>query len=241
MNKLLSIATIFIVSILLCSKVSAQDGTYVEVRDLETWSSAGVKLNLDKRWEFGLSEQLRLKTNSSVVSSYFTAFKINYIGWKRWELGGGFRFLRDNDTKGGIQGFENHSRYHIELAYKHKINRFKLAYRLRFQRKNELGVSEDEGDYPNRYLRLKLGLGYNLKNWKLDPKFSTEIFRHYEQGEENGFDKIRWTIGTEYKMKKLGALKLFYRMERELNITYPKTTNIFGLSYVYTFKIKTDE
>lgn len=237
----MKICNAIVVLILLSTTVFAQQGTYVEVRDLETWSSLGVKLKLDKRWEFGLTEQLRLKSNSSIVSTYFTELEANYIGWKNFELGGGFRFLRDNDTKGNIQGFENHSRYHLELTYKHKVQRFKLSYRLRFQRKNELGVSEVEGDYPNRYLRLKFGVGYNIKKWKFDPKFSTEIFRHYEKGEQNGFNKIRLTIGTDYKMKKIGTFKLFYRMERELNVFYPKTTNILGLSYVYTFKIKTDE
>ncbi len=240
-ERLIKKNNILIVIILLPISVFAQQGTYVEVRDLETWNSIGVRLNIEDNWEFGLNEELRLKANSSSVSNYLTDLDINYIGWKNFELGAGFRFLRNNDTEGNIQGYENHSRYHLELTYKHKITRFKFDYRLRFQRKNELGVSEEEGDFPNRYLRLKLGIEYNIKNWKLDPKFSAEIFRHYEEGEQNGFNKIRWTIGTDYKLKKIGAFKLFYRMERELNVSYPKTTNIIGFSYVYTFKIKKDE
>ncbi|MDY0103390.1 MAG: DUF2490 domain-containing protein [Lentimicrobium sp.] len=221
--------------------VSAQEGTYVEVRDIETWSSVGLQLKLNKKWEFGLREQMQLKSNSTMIDSYFTNIDVKYVGLKRWELGGGFRFLRENDTKGTIQGFENHTRYHLDLSYKHTLNRMDFVYRLRYQNKNELGVGEEEGDFANRHLRLKAGVGYNFKDWKLDPKFSTEIYRHYEHGEENGFDKIRFTIGTDYKIKKAGEIELFYRIEKDLGISYPKTTHIFGLSYRYTFKITTNE
>ena len=59
-----------------------------------------------------------------------------------------------------------------------------------------------------------------------------------------GFDKLRLTVGTSYGLKKYGDISLFYRMERELMPTYvdyPKTTNIIGLNYTYTFKIKTND
>lgn len=241
LNHLLKTTCLCGIILLLTIHAKGQDGTYIEVRDLETWSAAGVKLKLNKDWEFGLSEQLRLKTNSSIVSSYFTEVDATYGGWGNWEVGAGLRFIRDNDTEGDVQGYENHLRFNMDLGYKHKVERLKLSYRFRYQNKNELGFSASEGDYLNHHVRFKLGLDYNIKDWKLDPKVSTELFRHFETGEINGFDKFRVTIGTNYKVKKVGTFKAFYRMERELNATYPKTTNIIGVAYAYTFKIKTYE
>lgn len=231
----------FVILLLAPYSVFAQSGTYVDVRDLESWTSVGAKLDVNKTWEIGLSEQLRMKTNSSEVDQYFTELELYYTGGKHIEFGSGFRFIRDNDTKGDQQGYENHSRFHFDLKYKHKIERFSMQYRLRYTHKNEWGITKDEGDYPNKYLRLKVGAKYNVKNWKLDPKMSAEIFRHYQTGEQNEFNKFRWTMGTSYNAKKVGTFDLFYRIERELNQSYPKTTYIVGVGYVYNIKIRSNE
>ena len=241
MYKLIKLTLVIIILSTFSIKGLSQEGQWIEVRDFETWSSAGIKLKINKHWEFGLEEQLRLKTNSSLVDSYFTELNAKYKTKSRFEFGAGLRYLKENDNKGKIQGYENHLRYNFDLGYKHFLNRFKLGYRLRFQSKNELGVSTEEGDYLNRHFRFKIGSKYNIKNWKFDPKLSAEFFYHMEEGKENGFDKFRATLATSYKLKKYGEISIFYRIERELIATYssyPKTTYILGLNYIYTIKIK---
>ena len=191
-----------------------------------------------------MEQQLRLDSNSTEVDAYFTELNAKYKTESGFVLGGGFRFIRQNDNEGKIQGYENHIRYNFDLGYKHTISRLKLGYRVRFQSKNELGVSKAEGDYANNHLRLKVGGEYNIKKWKFDPKLSIELFHHMEEGKENGLDKFRATIGTSYDLKKQGDLGVFYRIERELNpiyVDYPKTTYIVGLSYIYTIKLKNNE
>ncbi len=214
----------------------SQDGVFVETRDLELWSSAKAKYKTENKWEFGLSQHFRFRNDASITDQYFTELELKYEGWDNWRIGGGYRFIRDNDLNGEIKGFENHGRIHLNLSYKHEVNRWDLAYRFRYQSKNEFSISKEEGDFPNRNLRFKAAAGYNIKKWKLDPKFSAEIFRHYEHGEQNGFNKFRLTAGTEYRIKKVGELQFFYRMEKELNSSYPKTTNILGFAFTYTFK-----
>ncbi|MDA9775698.1 DUF2490 domain-containing protein [Flavobacteriales bacterium] len=240
MNKTYkSILSVVIFSAIFSSSFS-QNQTEIEVRDLETWTSAGVTMKLNKDWKFTLSEQLRLKTNSTIVDNYFTELEAKYSGLKGFELGVGLRYIKNNDNQGKIQGYESHFRYNLDLGYKHKLGDFKMGYRVRFQNKNELGVSELEGDEAINKLRIKLGTEYNIKGWKLDPKASVEMFNVLG----TGFDKLRLTVGTSYGLKKYGDISLFYRMERELMPTYvdyPKTTNIIGLNYTYTFKIKTND
>lgn len=243
MYKLIKLTLAVIILSTLSIKGFSQEGQWIEVRDFETWSSVGMKLKINKNWEFELEEQLRLKTNSSIVDSYFTGFNAKYKTKLGFEYGIGLRYLKKNDNQGKIQGYENHFRYNFDFGYKHSINRFKLGYRLRFQSKNELGISTEEGDYLNNHFRFKIGSKYNIKNWKFDPKFSAEIFYHMEEEEENGFNKFRATLGTSYDLKKYGDISLFYRLERELNAAYsayPKTTYILGLNYTYTLKLKTN-
>jgi hypothetical protein len=240
MNRILynKLGVILFITLFSAVKVNAQSGTYVDVADLETWTSVGAKLELNKTWEFSLSEQLRLKRNSAQVDQYFTHLNINYVGGKHIEIGTAFRFIRENDTKGDQQGYETHSRFQFDVKYKHKIERLSLQYRLRYQHRNEWGISKDEGDDPIKHWRLKAGAKYNFKDWKFDPEMSAEIFRRYETGEQTEYNKLRWTLGTSYKMKTVGTFDLFYRIERTLNQNYPKTTYIIGLGYVYNIKIK---
>lgn len=206
--------------------------------DLESWMAVSLKYKPNKKWSFALEEQLRLDEDISEVSEYFTEVDAEYSISKSFDIGGGLRYVRENDNEGNIQGYENHLRFHVDASYKHKINAFTLQYRLRYQNKNELGVDTSEGDYAKQNIRFKTSIEYDFKKWKLDPKFAAEIFNHFEKEDDNGFSKYRLTLGTDYKIKKLGKIGLFYRVEKELNVDLPETTRIIGFKYSYTIKNK---
>ncbi|MEO9510952.1 MAG: DUF2490 domain-containing protein [Flavobacteriaceae bacterium] len=219
--------------------INATHAQTEDTNDLESWNSITIKYKPNKKWNFELQEQLRLDENISEVSEYFTQLSVERSIFKNFDFGVGLRFIRENDNEGSIQGYENHFRFHLDAMYKHKINDLTLKYRLRYQNKNDLSVSTSEGDYAKQNIRFKAGLEYNFKSWKLDPKFSAELFNRFQKDDDdNGFSKYRLTLGTDYKFKKLGKLGLFYRIEKDLNETIPETTNIIGLKYVYTIKNK---
>ena len=228
-----STTTLLILLIVITSSIS-----YSQNSDFANWTTIGLEYKLNKKWNIGIEEQLRLKEDISTIDEYFTQLNTEYSVSKNFKLGGGLRYIRENDNEGKIQGYENHFRFNADASFKQHINNFTIKYRLRYQNKNELGVSNSEGDYANQHIRFKTAIGYNFKNWKLDPKFSAEIFNHFEEGKKNGYDKYRLTIGTEYKLKNLGEIKIFYSIEKELNERFPKTTNIIGLKYTYTIKNK---
>ncbi|WP_248723440.1 DUF2490 domain-containing protein [Seonamhaeicola sp. ML3] len=207
-----------------------------DTRDLESWTGINLKFKLNKKWAFNLEGQLRMKEYITEVSEYFSDFGTSYTVFRGFKLGAGFRYIKENDNVGKIQGYENHFRFNLDASYKHKINDLSLKYRLRYQNKNELGISTSEGDYANQKFRFKTSLEYGVNNWKLDPKFSAEIFRSFGVDRENEFSKYRLTLGTEYKFKSFGTIGLFYRIEKEINVSVPEITKIIGLNYTYTIK-----
>ncbi|MEP2024557.1 MAG: DUF2490 domain-containing protein [Reichenbachiella sp.] len=216
----------------------AQSGDYVEVQDFESWTSLALKYKLDKKWTFGLQEQIRLDNNSSEIKSFLTQFTTDYKLSKKFEVGLGLRLINKNDNKGNKQGYEHYFRYHFDASYKHKLDRFSFKYRVRYQDRSELSVhSSNEGD-PEKYVRFKATADYNIKNWKLDPEISGEIFNPLDGETYDGLSGYRLTVGTNYKIKKLGKIGVSYRLEKELNTTHPKTTNILRLKYTYTLKNK---
>lgn len=223
---------IFFVTIMMFLSTWIYGQETVVTRDLETWSSINFKYQINKKWTAEVQGQLRLENNSSEVRQYFGQLDVAYAPFKHFEFASGIRFIKNNDNTGNVQGYENHFRYHLDGKYKHKLNDFKFAYRIRYQNKNELSVD----DVAKEYLRFKTEVEYNIKKWKLDPEVSGELFRSVNGESDNEFSSYRLTVGTSFKAHKSAKIKLFYRFDKELNQTYPQATNILGIKYTYNLK-----
>ena len=214
---------------------SAQNSTSVVTSDFESWISAGIRLKLHKKWSFELSEEFRLEKNSTQIDQYFTNLSIGYAPFKFIEFGTAFRFSQYNEEE---DGYSPHYRINVDVAFKHKLKRFSFNYRLRYQFKNDLSETSADGDYFKHGFRLRAKASYNIKKIPLEPSFSVEMINKYEKYTLPTFDKLRFTAALAYDFKKYGKVKLFYSLEQEVFISYPKTTSIVGLGYVYTIKIK---
>jgi hypothetical protein len=121
--------------------------------------------------------------------------KPSYELFKDFNLGGGVRFIRENDDVGNIQGLETHFRYQFEMNYKHDLKMLTLFYRLRYQHKNELGLPEEEVNIPNEYIRFRMGLGYKLNDPGVGLRLKGELFNQIQKENlENGFNRYRLTL-----------------------------------------------
>lgn len=217
--------------------VYSQDGyTYVS-QDLESWNSIGLKYEINKKISIGLEQGIRLNQNASLADQILTDLSLKIKPTKHLNFGVGLRYVAD---RGNNELFDNDFRFNLDAIYKHKVQAFSFKYRLRFQNRNEIGLSTAEGDYFKNYFRLKAGIKYNIKSWKLDPVFSAELFRDMTKV-TGGFDKLRFTLGTSYSFKKWGELDAFYRVEQSLGTSYPKTTYIIGLGYTFLLKNKSND
>lgn len=227
--KNIKILTIFL-TLFFLQGAFAQKGN-----SLASWNAIGLQYKLNKKITFDLEHHLRYKEDFTVINEYFTQFRTGYNFAKNFELVGGLRFIRENDTKGRLQGYENHFRFQVDLIYNYKIKSVDIGYRLRYQNKNYL----DENDIARQNLRFKTSLAYKIKKWPLDPNFSAEIFNRYRiDGDTNGFSKYRLTFGTSFKLKKIGKFKCYYRIEKELNVNTPEALKIMGFKYTYSIKNK---
>lgn len=217
---------IFLVSTLLITSVTfAQDST--TVRDFELWTGVSLEKSfLDKKLNLGLSQEFRFNDNSTRLNNFFTELNAKYEVFDDFKLEAGFRFVRNNQS----DGYRNERRFYADASYKQKMDRLSLGYRLRFQNHSALGDVVDN-DVINK-LRLRVKAEYNIPNWKLDPYFSLEGFYTMEtnninyiesitESEKiNGFEKLRFTLGTSYKINKWMKVGGFYRIEHELG-SYP--------------------
>lgn len=203
--------------------------------DLASWTSVQLGYEVDDNWDLGLEGQLRLKTNISTIDEYFTEFSARRKLFKGFRLGLALRYIRENDDRGNIQGYENHFRFHLDANFKHRMGAIRLGYRLRYQNKNELGISPEEGDFAVNRLRFKTGLEYKIKNWPLDPELTAELFSRFEKTESTELDKYRISLRTSYNLKKAGSLGVYYRVEGSIGKETPEYQHIIGLKYKYVF------
>jgi hypothetical protein len=229
------------------SPLIAQDSTVV--RDFELWTGVSAKKSfLDNKLKLGLNQEFRFNDNSTRINNYFTELEASYKFYGNFEAGGGFRYIRNNTNS----GYKNENRFFVDLGYGHKFNQLKIDYRLRYQNQREFSSSKDDLLNPTSKFRLKIKLDYNIKNWKLDPYLAIESFYTttlnavsyvepiIESSRVNGFEKIRFTLGTNYKINNLMSLGGFYRIEKEFKsfpLVYntPATYFIAGLNLTFNF------
>lgn len=214
-------------------------GTFYTVRDFETWSSLGLNYKHNKKLRFGLEQQLRLNNNSSQWSDNFTELTARLKTSKSFRLGFDYRYLRRNDTEGNIQGTKTYHRYAFHGLFKKDIKRTEVNARLQYQYRNQFGENMSINTEPVQKLRVRIGGAYNIKKWKYDPQVSFELFQPLFS--ESPLEKWRFTIETERDFKKFGALSIFYRIEKELNVTLPLTSHIAGINYTFTLNRKKND
>lgn len=209
--------------------IKGQAQETVVTGDLEQWTSVGLSKKINKHWKISLDQEIRFTNDMAQFDIYFADLGLEYKINKHFSVGANYRFYQ-NKTSEDI--FKTQHRLSADAKYRHKINRFTLNYRLRFQNKDEDFFTSSESLYN---LRNKFSVDYNIKNFKIDPYVDVELFRQIDDFNTNELSKIRWTLGLEYSLKDFGNVQVFYRMDSELNQTYNEDTYILGVGYNFSF------
>jgi hypothetical protein len=209
-----------------------------DTEDLEGWGAVELNLKATEKLSFSVSEHLRYRNDITTLRNYFTQVKVNYELFKNFELGGGVRYITDNDDVGNKQGHEYLFRYQFDAVFNQKIDRVMVSFRFRYQNKNQLGLSESEGDIPTEYTRYRMGLSYKVKPLKLNVKLFGEVFNEPQSPEENkGFNRHRYTLKLSRKFKDFGAFGIFYALQDDYSTPIKKSKSIVGLKYSYNIKL----
>jgi hypothetical protein len=218
----------------LCStKLRAQQGS--STSDVQLWTGLGLEKSLvNDKLNIGLSQEFRMDKNLSHLDIYFTEASFKFEIIDNVSLGYAYRYINKNKDS---NGYQIRQRSNFDLSFKQKSKRLKLDYRLRFQSKTK--KPEEYSDVAQTKYRFRVKGSYNIKKSKLNPYLGAEVFYIPEKHEQNGNEKLRFTAGATRKMKKLGKLNMYYRIEQELgSFSSPQpafTSHILGLNF--TFKL----
>ena len=113
-----------------------------------------------------------------------------------------------------------------------------VSFRLRYQNKNQLGLSESEGDIPTEYTRYRMGLSYKVKPLKLNVKLYGEVFNEPQSPEENkGFNRHRYTLKLSRKFKDIGTFGIFYDLQDDYSTPIKNSISIVCFKYSYNINL----
>ena len=226
---------LLIISMLLLTSVVAKAQVGTSETDTELWLKAGAEFEVGAKWKFGVEEQLRFDNQIGEVKNYHTELEIRYRLTDQLDLRFVPRYIRRKGNQGSAEEFDDLFRYQFGAGYKHRWNQLEFKHRALFQNRNELGVSEAEGDIPRHFFRWRTGVEYKIKNWKYDPIFRTEYFVSLNGAKAGTDDAIRFALGTDRNYDGVGKFGIFYMYETTINAIDTEIAHIISLRYSYSF------
>jgi hypothetical protein len=191
-----------------------------QVKDFQTWNSIALEKKVTKKLDISISQELRLRDNSSELNSTFTDAGFTYEALKNFNIGLYYRLIIMSD---GIA-----HRAYIDVSFKHQISKWTAQARIRLQHQ------EEKNELAENYIRPKVSLTYKI-NKKWQPYVSGELFYHARYFKSSLFDEYRLTAGCNYNFNKRNSIKFFYLFDQEFNVNAAEQSHVTGIAYQHNF------
>jgi len=208
--------------------------------DFGLWTTLGMEKNLG-RLKIGTETEIRLKQNTAQLDRWSVRLDAAYSLLKRIDAGAGYQILYFNDSK--YSDFQIRHRTYFFLQGKYKSGNFTFSLRERFQRTTkddtdrikESGKIDTYNINPDLSWRNRLKLTYDIPFFPVNPSISFESFYQFNNPDGNRFDKLRFTLSFNYKLKKNHEFEAYGLLDKEININDPVQLYVAGVAYVYSF------
>lgn len=195
--------------------------SWAKTEKFGTWIELDFTKKFLKKFEFSVIPEIRLQDDFT-VDEYIFEGKLSYEPWKFLGFATSYRY----STNVKKNGNEMSQYLVLDATGKTEFDRFDGSLRLRFTNDSDGGELQWEAFY----LRPRVKLGYNIRNWKTDPYISYEI---YYDLQHNEFYKNRFDIGVNRKIGKLHEVGVYYRLQDYFDDK--NSVNILGLNYCLKF------
>jgi hypothetical protein len=203
---------------------------HAQVNDAGLWTNITIEKKIIKDLDVVLTEEVRMYENITEVGSFFTDIGVEYSIYKGLRAGLFYRYINKRQLDNSYS--QNH-RFYADVAYKQKIKRFDISYRVRYQVQYKGYNTSETGHVPEWYFRQKIHFGYNTKS-RFDPYMDAELW-YFLNPEWSRFDNIRISAGVVTRITKHQSLDIGYIINKEFNVTDPITSYIILIGYKISF------
>lgn len=202
-------------------------------QEIGGWYSAGLDYKISKKLSFGSNIEARMNYNNGVnLEQYFPEVKLSYKIKKYIALSGSYRFSQTKEDNGY---FYSRNKFYANISINKDIKRFTVKNRLRYQYQKKQYINNEYDKIPDKYLRNKFEVSYNIKKNPIDPFLSFEVYYPLNSFEINTINEYRITGGIDFPLNKKNdmSIGLMYNQER---FSAPKAS--YNLLVSYEFSVK---
>lgn len=246
---------ISIIALLLLSTTVKAEGD-----DFGLWSSINVEKKINARWDIDAETELRLRDNASQVDRWSAGLDVSYKISNWLKASAGYSLLCDNNYKVSSKQkvadyYGLRHRFNISLTGSQYFGRLSVTLRERWQYTYRpeksvwryyaeghqfAGENADFDDDDEPIKHTFDGKGKNMWRNRLQLKYKlTKQWRPYANAESyttKGLEKMRYSIGTEYRFNKRHSFDIKYLFQDIKSDDSDETdSHIIGLSYTYKF------
>lgn len=206
--------------LLLTGILAATATSLAQTDNFNTWIEFEFRKDFLKNAEFSLTPEIRLKDQFN-VDEYLLKAQLGYALFPFLDLAAAYRVNTEVKSKGN----ETSYRYELEAQLKKDVARFEASLRGRLT-----NYSEESADDPGTWFRPRIKMEYDIKNNKISPYTSFELFRNIT---DKTFQKWRLDAGFTRELGGPHRIGLYYRLHDYFS---DKTSmHILGIEYRLRF------
>lgn len=192
-------------------------------KETEFWQSFGIDIRVHKIFKVYLEKQLRYEERLTNLESDIYEMGAKLYLYKFLALRLNYRYT--------IRKKNKRYRFDGNAYLDFRIKRFDLDFRTRLQSEYiEDGIFNDS----ELELRNRVQLTYRL-NKKIRPYTGLELFTGLGKNNPRERDKIRFSLGVDWRVTGQATITFFYHFQKDLNPDLNDTSHIFGSKFNYSF------
>lgn len=188
--------------------------------DNELWTGFTLKKKLNKQLRINLDQQVRFNNNFSDIKNAFVEGGLRYKPSRYFYFTPQIRYTFNNFERNSI-------RFSFDATGKYDFNKsiFELYSRGRLQLTRVTYTGELK-----TYLRGQFGGEVEVAKW-------CKVFAEYEGffklTDEAEFHQHRGGVGTDFRLNKNTDLKLFFQLDRSVNVKKPSEQRIVSATFSF--------
>lgn len=195
--------------------------TVAKTEEFGTWIELTFSKKFLKKFEFSVIPEFRLQDDFT-LDEYIFEGRLEYKPFDFLNIATSYRYGVNVKKSGN----ENMQHAVLDITGRTSLNRFDASLRARLTN----DADTEEIQWETFFLRPRIKIGYNIKNWKTDPYISYEF---YFDIKNNVVFKGRYDIGVSRKIGKNHEVGAYYRYQ---DFYFDKKSiNIIGLNYAFGF------
>lgn len=200
---------------------------FSQTEDFQIWSKLSVKKKINKEISLIFQQDIRLQQNATLFKDYITFLGGQYAFNKKIKIRGIYRYTHSPTLEDGTV---NEHRFYADIMLRHKIDRFKLKYRGRYQVKFiQFDINRQH------YLRNRFAIEYNVPKIPLSPYAEYEFYYSLNNPIDNSIIRNRYTLGADYKINNFMSIYSYYRIiVRREYLKIPYNNYILGMGVKFS-------